>query len=50
MKQGYDLSINRYKVVEYEEVKYDAPATIIDRLEALQQAVADDLLELRELL
>lgn len=28
--QNYDLSINRYKEIEYEEVKYDDPKTIIN--------------------
>ncbi|AXJ00907.1 type I restriction enzyme M protein [Cyclonatronum proteinivorum] len=28
--QGYDLSINRYKEMEYEEVEYDDPLTIIN--------------------
>jgi type I restriction enzyme M protein len=30
VKQNYDLSINRYKEIEYEEVKYDDPKTIIN--------------------
>ena len=32
-----DLSINRYKEIVYEEVVYDAPAVIIDRIDALAQ-------------
>ncbi len=47
---GYDLSINRYKEIEYEEVEYEAPAEIIDRLEALQGEIAKDLGELRGML
>ncbi len=47
---GYDLSINRYKEIEYEAVEYDAPAVIIDRLEALQKEIATDLQSLRGLL
>lgn len=30
VEQGYDLSINRYKEIEYEEVEYDDPKTIIN--------------------
>jgi len=48
--QGYDLSINRYKEIEYEEVEYDAPTVIIDRLEALQTEITADLRELRGML
>jgi type I restriction enzyme M protein len=46
----YDLSINRYKEIEYEEVEYDPPKVIIDRLEALQIEIAGDLRQLRGLL
>ena len=46
----YDLSINRYKEVEYEEVEYDPPAVIIERLEALQSEIAEDLRTLRGML
>ena len=46
----YDLSINRYKELEYEEVEYDPPKVVIDRLEALQNEIAGDLRELRGLL
>ncbi len=30
--QGYDLSINRYKKVDYAEVAYDSPAVILGRI------------------
>lgn len=30
IEQNYDLSINRYKEIEYEEVEYDDPKTIIN--------------------
>ena len=47
---AYDLSINRYKEIEYEEVQYDPPAVIIGRLEALQAEIAGDLKALRGML
>ncbi len=47
---AYDLSINRYKEIEYEEVEYDPPAAIISRLEALQAEIAGDLKALRGML
>jgi type I restriction enzyme M protein len=34
-ENDWDLSINRYKEIVYEEVKYDAPAVIIDRIDTL---------------
>ena len=46
----YDLSINRYKEIEYEEVEYDPPLVILDRLEALEEEIQADLKALREML
>lgn len=46
----YDLSINRYKEIEYEEVVYDAPLIILDQLDALEQEIQRDLSDLREML
>ena len=36
----YDLSINRYKDVEYEMVEYDPPGVILARLAALEEEIA----------
>ena len=36
----YDLSINRYKEVEYEAVEYDPPREILKRLERLEDEIA----------
>jgi len=43
----FDLSVNRYKEIEYEEVEYDPPLVILDKLEALEKEIANDLKELR---
>ena len=37
----YDLSINRYKEVEYEAVEYDPPAVILERLAKLEDEIAE---------
>jgi type I restriction enzyme M protein len=34
-ENDWDLSINRYKEIVYEEVVYDAPTVIIDRIDTL---------------
>jgi type I restriction enzyme M protein len=34
-ENDWDLSINRYKEIVYEEVKYDAPTKILERIEKL---------------
>ena len=36
----YDLSMNRYKEVEYEAVEYDAPQVILERLAVLEEEIA----------
>jgi type I restriction enzyme M protein len=46
----YDLSINRYKEVVYEEKVYEKPAVIIEKIEALDQERADLLNQLKEML
>lgn len=46
----YDLSINRYKEVVYEEKVYEKPAVIIEQIEVLDQERADLLKQLKEML
>ena len=36
-ENDWDLSINRYKEIVYEEVRYDAPEVIIDRINKLSE-------------
>ena len=40
---GYDLSINRYKEIPYEEVEYEAPVVILGRLRELEVAIRSGL-------
>ncbi|GHD07548.1 type I restriction-modification system subunit M [Zhihengliuella salsuginis] len=46
----YDLSINRYKEIEYEDVEHRAPEEIIADLEKLEAEIAEGLAELKGLL
>ena len=46
----YDLSINRYKEVLYEEKVYEKPLVIIEQIEALDQERAELLKQLKEML
>ena len=46
----YDLSINRYKEVDYEAVEYDPPTAILERLAELEQEIAKGRKELEGLL
>lgn len=49
-EQGYDLSINRYKEIEYEEVEHRAPLDIIADIEKLDAEIATDLADLKAML
>ncbi len=43
VKNEYDLSINRYKKIEHDEVEYEAPKVIIQRIKELEQQILDGL-------
>lgn len=46
----YDLSINKYKEIEYEEVEYESPHILIAKIEETEQKIMADLTVLKELL
>ena len=46
----YDLSINRYKEVEYEAVEYERPKVILKRLGKLEAEIVEGREELERLL
>ena len=46
----YDLSINKYKEIEYEEVDYDPPHVIIGRIESMEREIQDGLEDLKKML
>ena len=49
-QNGYDLSINKYKEVEYEEVQYEVPSKILADIKALESEVQTSLEELEGML
>ena len=49
-QNGYDLSINKYKEVEYEEVQYEAPSKILADIKTLESEVQTSLEELEGML
>ncbi|NES86985.1 MAG: N-6 DNA methylase, partial [Moorea sp. SIO2B7] len=49
-ENGYDLSINRYKEIEYEEVEYEPPKVILEKLRTLEDEIRADLDALEEML
>ena len=46
----YDLSINRYKQVDYETLEFDPPLIILDRLAVLETEIVRGSAELKGLL
>src|SRR6185312_7363906 len=48
--EGYDLSLNRYKEVEYEAVSHDPPKKILVDLAKLEREIQQGMKELEELL
>jgi len=43
----HDLSISRYKPIEYEEVEYEDPKVIMDRILKLEEEIAKDIKDIR---
>jgi type I restriction enzyme M protein len=46
----YDLSINRYKEVVYEEEQYESPKVILQKLQKLEEDITAELFELEGML
>ena len=46
----YDLSINRYKEIVYEEIAYDPPKVILDELDVLEDEIQAGMDTLRGML
>ncbi len=47
---GYDLSINKYKEIEYEEVEYAHPQEIIMKIRELEMEISAGIEELSEMI
>jgi type I restriction enzyme M protein len=50
IENAYDLSINRYKEIEYEEIEYDPPKVILQQLRELEDDIRKDLDDLEGML
>jgi type I restriction enzyme M protein len=46
----YDLSINRYKEIVYEEEEYEAPTAILGNMNEMEKEIAQGMKELQEML
>lgn len=50
VSNGYDLSINKYKEVEYKAVEYEPSNVIIGKIEVLEGEIQQGIVELKEML
>lgn len=46
----YDLSISRYKPVEYEEVEYEKPNVIMEKVLKLEKEIESDISQIKRML
>jgi len=49
LENDYDLSFNSYKEEVYEEIEYDKPAVILERLGKLEDEIQSELLKVKSL-
>lgn len=49
IENGYDLSLSKYKREVYEEITYETPTIIFDRLEKIEEKIVSGLRTLKEL-
>ena len=47
---GYDLSISKYKEIEYEEIQYEKPEVIIEKIADLEDKIKTNINELKNML
>ena len=50
LKNGYDLTINKYKEVEYEKIEYPPTSEIIAEIKKLDREASESLAKLEKLL
>ena len=49
-ENDYDLSINKYKEIEYDEVEYEEPLEIIKKIEIIEQEIVQGIDKLKDLI
>ena len=50
VENGYELSINRYKEIEYEEVHYEKPNVILNDIKKLEEEIVEGIKALEEMI
>lgn len=49
-ENDYDLSISRYKEIEYEEIEYEKPEVILQKIDVIEDQIKANVAELKEML
>jgi type I restriction enzyme M protein len=49
-ENGYDLSISKYKEIEYEEIAYEKPEVIMGKIEGLEDQIKANIADLKNML
>jgi type I restriction enzyme M protein len=49
-KNKYDLSISRYKLMEYEEIEYDKPEVIMEKVLKLEKEIEKEITDIKKVL
>lgn len=49
VEEGYDLSISRYKEDDFEEIEYESPNLILDKLESIENEINDEFNVLKKM-
>lgn len=49
-EQDYDLSINKYKEIEYEKVEYKSPSDIIDTIQKLEDEIINGINDIKSII
>ncbi|MFD2045699.1 N-6 DNA methylase [Ornithinibacillus salinisoli] len=47
-ENNYDLSINKYKDIDYEEIEYETPERILNKIDTYEQEIIQGLKKLKE--
>ena len=50
VENGYDLSINRYKEIDYQPTQYEKPKKILEKIDAVEQKIIRGIKDLKGLL
>ena len=49
-ENDYDLSINRYKEIEYEEIEYEEPKEILENIIEIENKIQEELVILKKII